>query len=68
MKAKSAQFTVWSAADLGIDENKVGVAGSPTFVMTIFSPKRERNSEMIEGSSAEQVSSLYDKLSEMKVV
>ena len=68
MKAKSAQFTVWSAADLGIEENKVGVAGSPTFVMQIFSPKRECQSEMLEGDSAEQVSALHDKLSEMKVI
>ncbi len=68
MKAKSAQFTVWSAADLGIEENKVGVAGSPTWVMQIFSPKRERKSEMLEGSSAEQVSHIYDKLSELKVI
>ena len=68
MKAKSAQFAVWSAADLGIEDNNVGVAGSPTFVMQIFSPKRERNSEMLEGSSTEQVSTLCDKLSEMKVI
>ncbi|NQT71956.1 MAG: electron transfer flavoprotein subunit beta/FixA family protein [Chloroflexi bacterium] len=68
MKAKSAQLTVWSAQDLGIEDNKVGLAGSPTFVMQIFSPKRERQSEMLEGSSAEQVSALCDKLSEMKVV
>jgi len=68
MKAKSAQFTTWSAQDLGIDENKVGVAGSPTWVMQIFSPKREHQSEMFEGSSDQQVSKLFEKLSEAKVI
>ncbi len=68
VKAKSAQFTIWSASDLGIEENKVGVAGSPTFVMQIFSPKRERNSEMLEGDSSQMVSRLYEKLSAIKVI
>ncbi|MFO8101285.1 MAG: electron transfer flavoprotein subunit beta/FixA family protein, partial [Dehalococcoidia bacterium] len=49
MKAKSAQFPTWSAADLGVEESKVGVAGSPTWVMQIFSPRRERKSEMVDG-------------------
>lgn len=68
MKAKSAQFTIWSAADLGIEDNKVGVAGSPTWVMQIFSPKRDHNSEMLEGDSAQQVAQLYQKLSEVKII
>jgi len=68
MKAKSAQFTTWSAADLGIEDNRVGVAGSPTFVMTIFSPKRDHNSEMLEGNSAQQVAQLCEKLTEVKVI
>jgi electron transfer flavoprotein beta subunit len=68
MKAKSAQFTTWSAQDLSIEENKVGVAGSPTWVMQIFSPKRDHQSEMFEGSSDQQVSKLFEKLSEAKVI
>lgn len=68
MKAKTAVFTTWSAADMGIEEDKVGVAGSPTWVMHIFSPKRERRSEMLEGDAADKVSRLCDKLSELKVI
>lgn len=68
MKAKSAQFDVWSAQDMGIDENKVGVAGSPTWVMQIFSPKREHQSEMLEGDSQEKVSQLAGKLNEAKLI
>ncbi len=67
MKAKSAQFNTLSAADMGIEENKVGVAGSPTFVMKIFSPKRERNNEMLEGTSAEKVTALCEKLNQLKI-
>ncbi|MEA1959670.1 MAG: electron transfer flavoprotein subunit beta/FixA family protein [Chloroflexota bacterium] len=62
MKAKSAQVPVWSAADIGAEEDKAGLAGSPTRVVKIFFPKRERNSEMLEGSAAEQVDALIEKL------
>lgn len=68
MKAKSAQFTVYSAVDLGVEEQRIGVAGSPTWVMQVFSPKRERNSEMLEGNAEEKVLALCRKLQEMKLV
>lgn len=68
MKAKSAKIPVWSAKDIGADEGKVGVAGSPTWVAHIFSPKRERKSEILNGSTPEKVNRLCEKLAEMKIV
>src|SRR4030042_3520837 len=65
MKAKSAQIPVWTAQDLQADPDKVGVSGSFTRVMRIFSPKRERQSQMLEGNAETQVSQLLDKLSEL---
>jgi len=68
MKAKSAKFANWSAAEIGIEENKVGTAGSPTWVMQIFSPQRECRSEILEGDSAQKVAVLCERLSEVKVI
>ena len=68
MKAKSAQFSHFSANDLGIEENMVGVAGSPTWVMQIFSPKRECRSEMLEGNAAQKVEALVGKLTDIKII
>lgn len=68
MKAKSAKFPIWTARDLGIEESRVGVAGSPTWVMQIFSPRREHQSEMLEGNAETQASSLFEKLSEAKII
>jgi len=62
MKAKSAQVPVWTAGDIGAEEEKAGLAGSPTRVVKIFFPKRERNSEMLEGGAAEQVDALVQRL------
>ena len=62
MKAKTAQIPVWSAGDIGVEEDKAGIAGSPTRVVKVFFPKRERKSEMLDGSVEEQVEQLVQKL------
>ena len=68
MKAKSAKLANWTARDLGAEENKIGSTGSPTWVMQIFSPKRDHQSEMFQGDAESKVSKLTQKLSEMKVI
>ena len=62
MKAKTAQIPVWSAEDIGVDGDKAGIAGSPTRVVKVFFPRRERKSEMLDGSVEEQVEQLVQKL------
>ena len=62
MKSKTAKIPVWTAQDLNADVNKIGVSGSFTRVMKIFSPKRERKSEMLEGNPERQVAQLIEKL------
>ena len=58
MKAKTAQIPVWSAGDIGVEEDKAGIAGSPTRVVKVFFPRRERKSQMLQGSTEEQVDKL----------
>jgi len=62
MKAKTAQIPVWTAADIGVEEDKAGIAGSPTRVVKIFFPKREHKSEMFQGTPEEQVGQLVKRL------
>jgi len=62
MKSKSAKIPVWSAADIGAEADKAGLNGSPTRVVKIFFPKRERKSEMLAGNPDEQVDQLIKKL------
>ncbi|MGB2855801.1 MAG: electron transfer flavoprotein subunit beta/FixA family protein [Dehalococcoidia bacterium] len=62
MKAKTAQIPVWTAADIGVEEDKAGIAGSPTRVVKIFFPKREHKSEMFQGTPEEQVGQLVERL------
>ncbi len=65
MKSKTAEIPVWSAADIGAEDEKAGLAGSPTRVVRVFFPQRERRSEMLEGSTEEQVDKLVGLLEDI---
>ncbi|GAG28644.1 unnamed protein product, partial [marine sediment metagenome] len=65
MKAKAAQIPVWSAEDIGVEGDKAGLSGSPTRVVKVFFPQRTHKSEMLQGSSEEQIDQLVEKLEEM---
>jgi electron transfer flavoprotein beta subunit len=64
VRAARSPVTVWSAADLEAPLDKIGLNGSPTQVMQIFSPEVALRSEMLEApSAAELCDILLDRLS-----
>ncbi len=65
-KAKKATIPVWTAEDLAVDKNMVGLAGSATRVVKIFFPQRIHRGEMLEGDPEEQVMTLIEKLRGIK--
>jgi len=67
-KAKSAVIPVWTAQELGVDKNTVGLSGSATRVIRIFFPQRVRRGEILQGELESQVSYLVDKLREAKII
>ncbi|MBS3740634.1 MAG: electron transfer flavoprotein subunit beta/FixA family protein [Candidatus Cloacimonetes bacterium] len=66
MKAKKAPIEKLSFEDLDVDEDKIGLDGSPTWVEKIFTPKMEKDTEILEGEPKEVASKLADKLKEIK--
>jgi electron transfer flavoprotein beta subunit len=68
MKAKSLKVTAWTAADIGSDENKIGLRGSPTQVVRIFPPTPRGQREILSGNVEEQVASLAKKLKEQSLI
>jgi len=68
MKSKSAKIPVWTAQDLGLSPEKVGLAGSHTKVVKIFTPRREKKAEMLSGEVSEQVRCLIGKLKENRLI
>jgi electron transfer flavoprotein beta subunit len=58
MKAKKAVIQQFSAADIGADPQSIGLAGSPTQVVRVFSPEPRGDRKIFSGSVAEQVDQL----------
>lgn len=60
--ALTAPLEVWHASDLEVDEQRIGIAGSPTQVLRTFVPERSSAGELLTGSSGEQAKQLIDRL------
>jgi electron transfer flavoprotein beta subunit len=67
IKAKSAVVPMWNAKDINGEENKMGLKGSPTSVVKIFTPPPKGGGEILQGSADEMVDSLVKKLRDRKV-
>ena len=65
MKAKKAEIPVWTFDDLGLDEKRVGLNGSPTQVEEIYTPTLEKKTMMLEGEPEEVVKKLVEYLKEI---
>lgn len=62
MRAAAAGVTCWTAADLGLSPDDVGLSGSPTQMLNIFTPPSARKGEMLEGSPNQVAAALVAKL------
>jgi electron transfer flavoprotein beta subunit len=58
MKAKKAEIRKFSAADIGADPQCIGLAGSPTQVVRVFSPEARGDRRMFSGNVQQQVEQL----------
>jgi len=67
MAARKAVITKWGAADIGADPASIGLDGSPTKVVKIFTPQPRGGGEIIEGDPDEAVRRLVEKLRDVVV-
>ena len=67
LAAKKAQIQVWKAADLKCDPASIGLDGSPTKVMRIFTPPPRKGGEILQGEPEEAVRVLAEKLKDVVI-
>jgi len=67
MAAKKAQIVVWGAKDLDCESAKLGLEGSPTKVVKIFSPPARGGGQMLAGEPADVVKQLVEKLRDVVI-
>ncbi len=58
MRAKSAKINLWTQKELDLDPNNVGLNGSPTQVVKIFTPAQRTGGQMLSGEPHEIVEKL----------
>jgi electron transfer flavoprotein beta subunit len=63
-----SEIKVLSAADLSLDEARLGLDGSPTKVKKTFVPTHEKMGEILDGTPEEKVSKLINILKDVKIV
>jgi electron transfer flavoprotein beta subunit len=68
MRAAAAGVVCWTAADLGLGADEVGLGGSPTQMLNVFTPPLGRKGEMLEGSPAQMAAALVDKLKAARAI
>jgi electron transfer flavoprotein beta subunit len=68
MRAKSFQPTVWKAADIAADEKNIGLNGSPTNVVKIFTPPVRSGGVILQGDINEAVEKVVNGLKEQQII
>jgi len=62
MRAKAAGITFWGAGDINADPKHIGLNGSPTQVIKIFTPAPRKGGQLFQGETNEVVEQLVEVL------
>ena len=62
MNAKKKEINAWTAADMEVEPKRLGLTGSPTQVVKIFTPPKPSGGKIFEGSVTENVKDLIAEL------
>jgi electron transfer flavoprotein beta subunit len=65
MAAKKAVIVKWTAADIQAEKKKIGLDGSPTKVVRIFTPEPRKGGQMLTGEPEQVVLDLVAKLKDI---
>ena len=67
MKAKSVKITKWTADDIKADPKSLGLEGSPTRVVKIFTPPARKGGEMLSGDTGDIAKNLVELLKDIVI-
>jgi len=67
LRARKVEIPVWGVNELGLEEEKIGLEGSPTRVVKIFTPPPREKGMILEGEPQKVVDSLVEKLKDVVI-
>jgi len=65
MRAKSAKITQWMAADINAEPKNIGLDGSPTRVVKVFTPAPRKGGQILKGDPTELAQKIGDLLKDI---
>ena len=65
MSSRKAEIILWSNKDLGLSENQIGLNGSPTQVVKIFTPPHKEGGKTFQGEPKEVVEQLFKEIKDI---
>lgn len=68
LRAKSAKLEIWTSSHLALDPSRVGLEGSPTRVVHIFTPTKKRNTELYTGDPQDCTKRLIESLKRRGII
>ncbi len=68
LKAKNEKITVWTSKDLTLDKGRIGLDGSPTQVIKVFTPKPPKKGEILSGEISEIADRLILEMKKRKII
>lgn len=63
-EGKRRHIPIWGLKDLHLNPKQVGLAGSPTTVMSTFIPEIKSSVQMLQGNTEDKVKKLFNKIDE----
>jgi len=68
LKAKTAKITHWTSQDLEVDLRRVGLDGSATQVVEVFTPQPPPRGEIFTGSAPQKADKLFKELKKRNLI
>jgi len=62
MRAKKQEIVKWGVDELGLDKDKIGLKGSPTWVNKIFAPERKKGGKVLQGEPKDMAQEIVKEL------
>jgi electron transfer flavoprotein beta subunit len=62
MRSKKAQITIWRKDDLDVKDENIGLEGSPTQVIKVFTPPKRTGGQIFQGKTEDVVEKLVNEL------
>lgn len=68
LRAKREKVSIWTCQDLSLEKERIGLDGSATQVIKIFTPQPLQRGKILSGETSQMVDKLIEEMKKMKII